>query len=115
MIRSALALLASVLLATSLARRAAASDLGWSGPADCAQSEQLLFQVEQALGTPLANTGDVHLQVHVARTTPTASALLRIEDETAEPALSERSLVAPDCERLVDTALISASPTATRS
>jgi hypothetical protein len=95
--------LGSVLLATSLARSAVASDLGWSGPADCAQSEQLLFQVEQALGAPLADTGQVHLQVHVARTTPTARALLRIEDEAAEPALSERSLVAPDCEKLVDT------------
>ena len=97
------AVLASALLAMSLAESAVASDLGWSGPADCAQSEQLLFQVEQALGAPLADTGDVHLQVHVARTTPSAHALLRIEDGAAEPALSERSLVAPDCEKLVDT------------
>jgi hypothetical protein len=98
-----LAVLRLALLGTSLARSAGASDLGWSGPADCAQSEQLLFQVEQALGGPLADTGRVHLQVHVARTQPTARALLRIEDEAAEPAVSERSLVAPDCERLVDT------------
>lgn len=103
MSRRGLATLASALLAASLARSAAASDLGWSGPADCAQSEQLLFQVEQALGAPLADTGRVHLQVHVARTTPTARALLRIEDESAEPSLSQRSLVAPDCEKLVDT------------
>jgi hypothetical protein len=96
-------MLASVPFGASLVAPAFASDLGWSGPADCAQSEQLLFQVEQALGAPLADTGDVHLQVHVARSTPTARALLRIEDEAAEPAVSERSLVAPDCEKLVDT------------
>jgi len=100
--RGGLAALAA-LLGTCLAGSAAASDLSWSGPADCAQSEQLLFQVEQALGAPLADSGHVHLQVHVARTTPSARALLRIEDNAADPALSERSLVAPDCERLVDT------------
>jgi hypothetical protein len=82
---------------------AAGSDLSWSGPADCAQSEQLMFQVERALGAPLADTGHVHLQVHVARSAPTARALLRIADDGVEPAISERRLVAPDCEKLVDT------------
>ena len=103
MSRKAIAALGSMLFGSSLVASAAASDLSWSGPADCAQSEQLLFQVERALGAPLAGTGNVHLQVHVARTAPTARALLRIEDEAADPALSERSLVAPDCEKLVDT------------
>jgi hypothetical protein len=82
---------------------AGASDLSWSGPADCARSEQLVFQVERALGAPLAETGHVHLQVHVARTAPTARALLRIADGSAEPAISERRLTAPDCDKLVDT------------
>ena len=62
-----------------------------------------MFQVERALGASLADTGKVHLQVHVARVAPTARALLRIADDGAEPALSERRLVAPDCEKLVDT------------
>lgn len=84
----------------SLAR---ASDLSWSGPAECARSEQLVFQVERALGAALADTGQVHLQVHVARTAPTARALLRIADDAADPAISERRLVAPDCDKLVDT------------
>lgn len=103
MSRRVLAALGSVLCGSSLAASAAASDLSWSGPADCAQSEQLVFQVEQALGAPLSDIGKVHLQVHIARTTPTARALLRIEDEAAEPSLSQRSLVAPDCDKLVDT------------
>ena len=95
--------LIGVLFGASLVRSAAASDLSWSGPADCAQSEQLLFQVERALGAPLSDTGNVHLQVHVARSAPTARALLRIEDDAAAPTVSERSLAAPDCEKLVDT------------
>jgi hypothetical protein len=82
---------------------ARASDLSWAGPAECARSEQLVFQVERALGAPLAETGQVHLQVHVARTVPTTRALLRIADESADPPISERRLVAPDCDKLVDT------------
>jgi hypothetical protein len=82
---------------------ARASDLSWAGPAECARSEQLVFQVERALGAPLAETGQVHLQVHVARTVPTTRALLRIADDSADPPISERRLVAPDCDKLVDT------------
>src|SRR5688572_22855180 len=82
---------------------ARASDLSWAGPAECARSEQLVFQVERALGAPLAETGQVHLQVHVARTVPTTRALLRIADDSAHPPISERRLVAPDCDKLVDT------------
>ncbi|HTV22613.1 MAG TPA: hypothetical protein VMG12_28185, partial [Polyangiaceae bacterium] len=82
---------------------ARASDLSWSGPADCARSEQLVFQIERALGAPLLETGQVHLQVHVARTSPTAQAMLRIADDAAQPSISERRLVAPDCDKLVDT------------
>jgi hypothetical protein len=39
----------------------------------------------------------------VARTAPTAQALLRIADGAAAPTISERRLVAPDCDKLVDT------------
>jgi hypothetical protein len=62
-----------------------------------------VFQVERALGAPLAEMGQVHLQVHVARTAPTARALLRIADDAGGPGISERRLVAPDCDKLVDT------------
>lgn len=39
----------------------------------------------------------------MTRAAPTARALLRIADDAAAPALSERRLVAPDCDKLVDT------------
>lgn len=90
-------------LASSAPFGAQASDLSWSGPAECSRSEQLVFQVERALRASLAETGEVHLQVHVARASPTARALLRIADDAADPAISERRLVAPDCDKLVDT------------
>jgi hypothetical protein len=98
-------LIASCVLgfALSLPGVARATDLSWSGPADCAQSEALVFQVERALGASLAETGQLHLQVHVARTAPTARALLRIADDAPEPSISERKLDAPSCEKLVDT------------
>jgi hypothetical protein len=85
---------------------AAASDLSWSGPPECRESEQLLFQVERALGAPLADTGRVHLQVHIERVAPDARALLRVasgEDTAPNAGLKERLLVAPDCAALVDT------------
>jgi len=96
---------AAGLLASSWCLQAQASDLSWSGPAECRESEQLLFQVERALGAPLAETGHVHLQVHIARVAPDARALLRIAsaDASAATSLKERLLVAPDCAALVDT------------
>ncbi len=86
--------------------RAAASDLSWSGPPECRESEQLSFQVQRALGAPLADTGHVHLQVHIERVIPDARALLRIASDGSaaqEVRLKERLLVAPDCATLVDT------------
>jgi hypothetical protein len=86
--------------------QAAASDLSWSGPPECRESEQLSFQVERALGAPLANTGHLHLQVHIARVSPDARALLRIAGEESGAAnadLKERLLVASNCATLVDT------------
>jgi hypothetical protein len=82
---------------------AVASDLSWSGPAECNQNEQLSFQIERALGAPLQQMGHVHLQVHVDRVTPSAKALLRIRDDAAGTAVKERLLEAPDCATLVDT------------
>jgi hypothetical protein len=92
--------------ASSWSTICAASDLSWSGPPECRESEQLLFQVERALGAALADSGRVHLQVHIERVVPDARALLRIasDDATAPTArLKERLLVAPDCATLVDT------------
>jgi len=95
---------AAGLLGFLLSGLAAASELSWSGPPECHESEQLSFQVEQALGAPLAETGHVHLQVHVERVAPDARALLRIASDDAPGArVKERLLVAPDCSTLVDT------------
>lgn len=102
-IRRRLAALGVVAHGVSLSGLASASDLSWSGSSGCAPSEQLVFEVERALGAPLADTGAVHLQVHVERLPRGARALLRVDEPSAEPAVSERSLVAPDCERLLDT------------
>jgi hypothetical protein len=85
---------------------AVASDLSWSGPPECRESDQLLFQVERALGAPLADAGRVHLQVHIERVAPDARALLRIasgESTAPNAGVKERLLVAPDCAALVDT------------
>lgn len=87
----------------TLSGRAAASELSWSGPVDCAEREQLLFQVEGALGASLASTGEVQLQVHVASSRPQARALLRVVAGGAESGISERWLMAPSCSSLVDT------------
>ena len=85
---------------------AGASDLSWSGPPECRESEQLFFQVQRAIGAPLADTGSLHLQVHIESVAPDARALLRIASGAAGSAgagLKERLLVAPDCATLVDT------------
>lgn len=96
----------SVRLLAGWCGRAGASALSWSGPPECRESEQLAFQVQRALGAPLADTGHVHLQVHIERVTPDARALLRItsaDSASEEVHLKERLLVAPDCATLVDT------------
>jgi hypothetical protein len=90
-----------------------ASHLSWSGPAECDASEQLVFQIERALGAPLAEVGQLlylRLQVHAEPVAADARARLRI-GSTEEGRASgtgtragqrERRLVAPDCARLVD-------------
>lgn len=101
--RRHLLVLATVLIGATSEGAARASDLSWSGPPGCAENDQLVFQIERALGAPLDDTGAVHLQVHIVRSGGMVRALLRVEDPTANPAVSERSLVAPDCERMLDT------------
>lgn len=81
---------------------ASGSELSWSGPADCDQREQLVFQLERALSAPLAEVAEFQFQVHVERTSPDARARLLVRTST-EPGVSERVLVAPNCSKLVDT------------
>jgi hypothetical protein len=55
---------------------ASASELSWSGPTDCEQREQLVFQLERALAAPLSEVAAFQFQVHVERTTPCRAASL---------------------------------------
>lgn len=90
-------------LAASLPALARASDLHWSGSETCTDRGQLLFQVERALGTPLAQVGHLQLQIRVERTQPDAKALLRVSNAVGDVDARERSLVARDCAALIDT------------
>jgi hypothetical protein len=93
--------LAGVLLAWGLPGRATASEVTWHGPVSCQEREQLVFQVERALGAPLSETGRVHIQVLVERAVPDAKARLAITGETGAVS-SERRLAAADCSELVE-------------
>ncbi|MEY4548477.1 MAG: hypothetical protein RL685_4672 [Pseudomonadota bacterium] len=93
---------ASALALLVLAEPTAASELSWSGPRDCDQREQLLFQVERALSAQLSQVAEFQFQVHVERTKPDARARLLVRT-SAESGVSERVLMAPSCSKLVDT------------
>src|SRR5688572_19686710 len=103
--KRALASSLALLVATPGAS-AHASDLSWSGPAECSQREQLLFQIERALGASLAETAPFPFQVHVERTTPDVRARLVVQGDGDASSVKERLLVAPDCSQLVDTLAI---------
>lgn len=87
---------------TALSAPAAASEVSWAGPPDCAEREQLVFQVERALAAPLSDVAAFQFQVHVERTTPDARARLLVRADSMSR-VSERHLVAPSCSKLVDT------------
>jgi len=78
------------------------STVSWVGPADCDQRDQLLFQVERALGAPLSEVETLHFEVHVERTRPDAQARLLVQT-SADAQASERVLMAPDCSTLAST------------
>jgi hypothetical protein len=98
--------LASALLGlacvATLAQSARASELSWEGPALCSERDQLLFQIEQALGAPLAKVADLHFAVRVERVEAPLIARLSVARDSAE-APKERVLTGKDCTRLVDT------------
>ncbi|HTV21661.1 MAG TPA: hypothetical protein VMG12_23390, partial [Polyangiaceae bacterium] len=104
-LRCAVATLALAIGLCALPKVCLASDLSWAGPADCNQREQLLFQVERALGAPLSEVEAFEFQVHVERTSPDAMARLLVQTSPGAHA-SERVLVAPDCSKLVSTVAV---------
>jgi hypothetical protein len=79
-----------------------ASELSWEGPAACSERDQLSFQIEQALGTPLAKLADLQFLVQVERAEAPFVARLRVTRPGSEAA-RERVLTGPDCAKLVDT------------
>jgi hypothetical protein len=106
----AAAVLAAVCAAAALLSRGAhASELSWDGPTDCAAAEQLSFEVERALGTPLESAGHLQFHVRVESAESTTSARLRVSSEVPGEVSKERLLVASDCSKLVDTLAVAIS------
>jgi hypothetical protein len=84
---------------------AGASELLWDGPPGCASSEALSFELERALGVPLASAGRLKFHVRVERSESMASARLEVSslDASERAGAKQRLLVADDCSTLVDT------------
>jgi hypothetical protein len=105
------ALCAALLVAAST-RHASASELSWEGSPSCDEGDRLTFQVERALGTPLARAGLLQFSVRVepARATDAASSasirarLLVVGGLGTKR--KERVLVGESCSKLVDTLAI---------
>jgi hypothetical protein len=93
----------TLVLGGAVAGRAEASELSWDGPVECAGSEQLLFAVERALATPLAQAARLKFDVRVESSESIASARLRVTRLDAPAKAKERLLAAADCSRLIDT------------
>jgi len=92
----------TVACVASLPSVAGASELSWEGPAACSERDQLAFQIEQALGTPLAKLADLQFLVQVERAEAPFVARLRVTRPGSEAA-RERVLSGHDCAKLVDT------------
>jgi hypothetical protein len=84
---------------------ASASELIWDGPPGCSSSEALSFELERALGVPLASAGRLKFHVQVERSESMASARLEVSslDASGRARAKQRLLVADDCSTLVDT------------
>jgi hypothetical protein len=80
---------------------ALAGDLSWTAPATCPERAQVLFELERALGTPLAQATTLVFRVRIEHAQPALQAVLHVVDELAPQPL-ERVLVGTDCRRLVD-------------
>jgi hypothetical protein len=86
-----------------------ASELSWDGPADCAERERLLFEVERALGRPLSELGQLTFQVRIDTSKATRAARLNVRGPATGSTSEERVLVASDCATLVDTLAVAIS------
>jgi hypothetical protein len=89
--------------------QAVASDVSWNGPAECAERDQLLFEVERAIGRPLTDTAPLEFSIRVERSSRSFTAWLSSTDRNTGERTRERVLAAADCARLVDTLAVAIS------
>ena len=101
--------LRAVCVSIVLAAPAAASELSWDGPAECDRAEQLTWQIEAALGMPLARAGQLEFEVRVEQAGSSASARLSVESPEPGTEVKQRVLVAASCAKLVDTLAVAIS------
>jgi hypothetical protein len=93
----------------SLPGSALGSELGWEGAPGCPDREQLLFELERALGKPLSEAGGLVFHVSVESTGPRVVARVRVDDAAASGAGDERVLEAASCPELTDTLAVALS------
>jgi hypothetical protein len=88
-------------LCVSRASVARAAEIDWHGPPACPDAEELRFRVERAIGMPLSHAADLHFEVTAEAARQAYVASVELE---ASPGVERRhrSLIAPDCSRLVD-------------
>jgi len=102
-------IVAGVLAAAFPASPAAASELRWDGDPACPDRDQLRFELERALGKPLADAGDLVFTVAVQSTPERVTARLRLDEGDAARAGDERVLVGASCAELTDTLAVAIS------
>jgi hypothetical protein len=103
------AALAGLLVVASLAGSLRASELSWEGAPGCADREPLLFELERALGKPLAEAGELTFHVSVESSGARVRARVRVDDAESGGAGDERVLEAASCPELTDTLAVALS------
>jgi hypothetical protein len=106
---SKLAALAGVLVVASLAGSVRASELSWEGAPGCPDREQLLFELERALGKPVSEAGELSFHVSVESSGARVVARVRVDAAEAGGAGDERVLEAASCAELTDTLAVALS------
>src|SRR5690242_6057095 len=91
------------LLVCAAPTRARASELSWDGPAECAEPDRLLFEIERQLGMPLERAAALQFQVRVESSPSRVRALLRMKGSDTLDDTRERVLIAGSCEKLMET------------
>jgi hypothetical protein len=107
LVRIPAVIVAGVVAVGFSAAPARASELRWDGDAACPDRDQLRFELERALGKPLADAGDLVFTVAVQRSADRVTARLRLDEGDA--ARDERVLIGESCAELTDTLAVAIS------